>query len=188
MEGLRQIDWLLFILLMLLLNSFLSREIILHSQPRMKSCHSTALHSAFCHQSDHKADFICFIDGILFSWFFHRGIEKQGKNSLYRFFSNCSYSVAVSLLQIFALMTYTVQNAHVLFVEIFVELPESTLYLAMLERSVYTWQGNSHQNMLLRKQERMTWSLKICAQGMSIIENFGKSIFSQSLTTFGKLS
>ena len=139
----------------------------------MKSCHSTALHSAFCHQSDHKADFICFIDGVIFPWFFLRGIEKQGKNSLYRFFSSCSYSVAVSLLQIFALMTYTVQNAHVLFVE----LPGSTLYLAMLERCVYTWQGNSHQNMLLRKQERMTWSLRIWAQGTSIIENFGKIYF-----------
>lgn len=41
----------------------------------------------------------------------------------------CSYSVAVYLLQIFALMIYTVQNAHDLFVEIFCGAPRKYIVL-----------------------------------------------------------
>lgn len=65
----------------------------------MKSCHSTALHSAFCHQSDLKADFICFIDGMIFPWFFLRWVEKRRKILCIDFSPVVgSYSVAVYLL------------------------------------------------------------------------------------------
>lgn len=65
----------------------------------MKSCHSTALHSAYWHQSDLKADFICYIDGMIFPWFFLRGVDKRGKILCIDFSPVVgSYSVAVYLL------------------------------------------------------------------------------------------
>ena len=51
------------------------------------------------------------------------------------------------------------KSAHVLFVEIFVEFPGSTLYFVMLEQKCTL--DKAIQNILLRRQEKMNWSLRI---------------------------